>query len=105
MSEQNNEATHDETAAVGDAARRSSAEAAALTAGSTSSEQQLHSGSASRLSPKVKGGITEERMAPSTSSARQPKSPRADWILTAYSSGRIWVSTRMLVCIRRLRPS
>ena len=57
MSKQNNEAAHDETAAAGDAARRSSAEAAALTAGSAFSEQQLHSGSASRLSPKVKGGI------------------------------------------------
>lgn len=57
MSENINEAAHDETAAVGDAARRSSAEAAALTAGSTPPEQQLHSGSASRLSPKVKGGI------------------------------------------------
>lgn len=57
MSENINEAAHDETAAAGDAARRSSAEAAALTAGSTSPEQQLHSGSASRLSPKVKGGI------------------------------------------------
>lgn len=57
MSEIINEAAHDETAAAGDAARRSSAEAAALTAGSTPPEQQLHSGSASRLSPKVKGGI------------------------------------------------
>ena len=50
MSENINEAAHDETAAAGDAARRSSAEApAALTAGSTPPEQQLHSGSASRL--------------------------------------------------------
>lgn len=57
MSEQINEVAHGETAATGDAARRSSAEAAALTAGSTPSGQQLHSGSASRLSPKVKGGI------------------------------------------------
>lgn len=57
MSEKINEAAHDETAAAGDTARRSSAEAAALTAGSTPSGQQLHSGSASRLSPKVKGGI------------------------------------------------
>ena len=57
MSENINEAAHDETAAAGDAARRSSAEAAALTASSTPPEQQLHSGSASRLSPKVKGGI------------------------------------------------
>ena len=57
MSEQINEADYDETAAAGDAARRSSVEAAALTAGSAPSEQQLHSGSASRLSPKVKGGI------------------------------------------------
>ena len=57
MSENINEAARHETAAAGDAARRSSAEAAALTAGSTPSGQQLHSGSASRLSPKVKGGI------------------------------------------------
>ena len=57
MSEQINEVAQGETAATGDAARRSSAEAAALTAGSTPSGQQLHSGSASRLSPKVKGGI------------------------------------------------
>ena len=57
MSEQINEVAHGETAATGDAARRSSAEAAALTAGSTPSGQQSHSGSASRLSPKVKGGI------------------------------------------------
>lgn len=57
MSEQINEVAHGETAATGDAARRSSAEVAALTAGSTPSGQQLHSGSASRLSPKVKGGI------------------------------------------------
>ena len=57
MSGNINEAAHDETAAAGDAASRSSAEAAALTAGSTPPEQQLHSGSASRLSPKVKGGI------------------------------------------------
>lgn len=57
MSEQINEAAHDEMAAAGDAARRSSVEAAALTAGSTPSEQRMHSGSASRLSPKVKGGI------------------------------------------------
>ena len=57
MSERINEAAQEETAAAGDAARRSSAEAAALTAGSASSEQQLHAGSASRLSPKVKGGI------------------------------------------------
>ena len=57
MSEQINEVAHGETAATCDAARRSSAEAAALTAGSTPSGQQLHSGSASRLSPKVKGGI------------------------------------------------
>lgn len=57
MSEQINGAAHDETAAAGDAARRSSAEAEALTAGSKPPEQQLHSGSASRLSPRVKGGI------------------------------------------------
>ena len=57
MSGQINEVAHGEPAATGDAARRSSAEAAALTAGSTPSGQQLHSGSASRLSPKVKGGI------------------------------------------------
>lgn len=57
MSEQINEVAQGETAATGDAARRCSAEAAALTAGSTPSGQQLHSGSASRLSPKVKGGI------------------------------------------------
>lgn len=57
MSEQINEADYDETAAAGDAGRRSSVEAAALTAGSAPSEQQLHSGSASRLSPKVNGGI------------------------------------------------
>ena len=57
MSEQINEVAQGETAATGDAARRNSAEAAALTAGSTPSGQQLHSGSASRLSPKVKGGI------------------------------------------------
>lgn len=57
MSEQINEVAQGETAATGDAARRSSAEAAALTAGSTPSGQQLHSGSAYRLSPKVKGGI------------------------------------------------
>ena len=57
MSEQINEVAQGETAATGDAARRCSAEAAALTAGSMPSGQQLHSGSASRLSPKVKGGI------------------------------------------------
>ena len=57
MSEQINEVAQGETAAAGDAARRSSAEAAALTAGSTPSGQQSHSGSTSRLSPKVKGGI------------------------------------------------
>ena len=57
MSEHINEVAQGETAATGDAARRSSAEAAALTAGSTPSGQQLHSSSASRLSPKVKGGI------------------------------------------------
>ena len=57
MSEHINEAAHDETAAVGDTARRSSAEAAALTAGSKPPEQHLHSGSASHLSPKAKGGI------------------------------------------------
>ena len=57
MSEQINEVAQGETAATGDAARRSSAEAAALTVGSTPSDRQLRSGSASRLSPKVKGGI------------------------------------------------
>ena len=57
MSEQINGAAHDEPAAAGDVARRNSAEAAALTAGSKPPEQQLHSGSASRLSPRVKGGI------------------------------------------------
>ena len=57
MSEQINEVAQGETAATGDAARRSSAEAAALTAGSTPSGQQSHSGSVSRFSPKVKGGI------------------------------------------------
>ena len=57
MSDQINEVAQGETAAMGDASRRSSAEVAALTAGSTPSGQQLHSGPASRLSPKVKGGI------------------------------------------------